>query len=71
MIDCFFFEANCKTNRLFMMIMSKITVFSIIEKKIVELKYCPTNDMLADFMTKSLAKTLFEKFRHGLGIESV
>eukprot|EP00112_Aurelia_sp_Birch-Aquarium-sp1_P025966 Seg893.3 transcript_id=Seg893.3/GoldUCD/mRNA.D3Y31 product="Copia protein" protein_id=Seg893.3/GoldUCD/D3Y31 len=27
------------------------------------LKYCPTNDMIADMLTKALSKTLFEKFR--------
>ena len=27
------------------------------------LKYCPTNDMIADMLTKALPKTLFEKFR--------
>ena len=39
-----------------------------IEDDILKVCYCATNDMVADFMTKSLAKPLFEKFRNLMGI---
>ena len=33
--------------------------------------YCPTQDMMADIMTKGLPKVTFEKFRNSLGIYRV
>ena len=39
--------------------------------KEIEVKYCPTNNMVADIMTKALPKVTFEKFRHLLGIHEV
>ena len=39
-----------------------------IEDDILKVCYCATNDMVADFMTKSLAKPLFEKLRNLMGI---
>ena len=32
-------------------------------KKDMEIEYCPTDDMLADFFTKPLQGSLFRKFR--------
>jgi hypothetical protein len=32
----------------------------------VELKYCPTKDMIANIFTKPLAKEQFDKLRKGL-----
>ena len=34
-----------------------------LSKKEVELKYCPTDQMIADHMTKALQGKLFRKFR--------
>lgn len=34
------------------------------------LKYCPTNDMMADIFTKPLPKCKFEKLRAGIGLLS-
>ena len=34
-----------------------------VDKKMVEIKYCPTTLMLADFFTKPLQGSLFDKFR--------
>ena len=42
-----------------------------IEDDIISVRYCATNDMVADFMTKSLSKPLFEKFRDLMGIVPV
>ena len=33
--------------------------------------YCPTQDMVADIMTKGLSKVTFEKFRNSLGVYRV
>ena len=33
--------------------------------------YCPTQDMVADIMTKGLPKVTFEKFRNSLGVYRV
>jgi hypothetical protein len=35
----------------------------------VELKYIPTTEQIADWLTKPLARERFEWFRRGLGIE--
>ena len=34
----------------------------------ISLKYCPTEDMIADIFTKSLARVKFKKFRNLLGL---
>ena len=39
-----------------------------IESKEVKLKYCPTEDMIADVFTKPLGKTKFQRFRDQMGI---
>ena len=39
-----------------------------IESKDVKLKYCPTEDMVADVFTKPLGKTKFQRFRDQMGI---
>ena len=42
-----------------------------IEKKNVEVQYCPTSEMTADFMTKPLQGKLFQKFRRQImGMDS-
>jgi hypothetical protein len=35
----------------------------------ITLKYCPTDDMIADIFTKSLGRIKFEKFRSLLGVQ--
>lgn len=39
-----------------------------ITNKEVDVKYIPSNDQIADIMTKSLGKTLFEKHRNNLSL---
>ena len=39
-----------------------------IEKGKIVLSYCPTNDMVADVLTKGLPKTSYEKFRAEMGV---
>ena len=39
-----------------------------VEKKAVELKYCPTEEMVADMLTKGLAKEQFQKLRPLAGV---
>ena len=34
----------------------------------IELKYCPTNNMIADMLTKGLGKETFEKLRTLAGL---
>ena len=34
----------------------------------ISVKYCPTEDMIADVMTKGLSKTVLEKYRNKLGV---
>ena len=42
-----------------------------IEKKVVKLEYCPTQDMVGDIFTKGLPKPAFERFRHLMGVERI
>lgn len=42
-----------------------------VNDKVIYVKYCETEQMLADIMTKPLSKVLFEKFRNKLGVEEV
>jgi hypothetical protein len=42
-----------------------------VKDKDIYVKYCETEQMLADIMTKPLSKALFEKFRDKLGVEEV
>jgi hypothetical protein len=39
-----------------------------VDLQITSLTYCPTDDMVADIFTKSLARPKLEKFRHLLGL---
>ena len=38
-------------------------ITDLIERKEVEIKYCPTDEMIADYMTKPLLGAKFHKFR--------
>ena len=38
-------------------------ITDLIERKEVEIQYCPTDDMIADYMTKPLSGAKFHKFR--------
>ena len=40
-----------------------------IEDEVLKVDYCPTEDMTADILTKSLSRVKFEKFRTMLGVE--
>ena len=42
-----------------------------VSAKTIELKYCRTNDMVADIMTKGLCKMQFEKLRRMSGIVDI
>ena len=42
-----------------------------IEKKCIDVSYCPTTDMVADVLTKGLPKHSFEKFRSLMGVFNV
>ena len=39
-----------------------------IENNKIDLKFCPTKDMLANILTKGLSRKLFERFRAVLGL---
>ena len=39
--------------------------------KVISVKYCPTEDMLADIMTKGLPKITFQRFRELLRINEI
>ena len=38
-------------------------ITDLIERKVVEIKYCPTDEMIADYMTKPLSGAKTHKFR--------
>ena len=40
----------------------------LVELKVIDVKYCPTDKMLADFFTKALARVTFERLRTLLAI---
>ena len=42
-----------------------------VNQNLINVKYCASNDMLADVMTKGLSKVQFEKFRNMLGVVDV
>jgi hypothetical protein len=39
-----------------------------VNNNILSISYCPTDEMIADILTKSLARFKFEKFHSLLGI---
>ena len=41
-----------------------------VEKSEIELSYCPTEDMIADLLTKPLGKTRFQRLRGLMGVVS-
>ena len=43
----------------------------VYEEKRINIKYCPTNDMIADALTKALSGEKFEKFRELMGVQDV
>lgn len=42
-----------------------------VQERTIELKYCPTNEMLADILTKPLSKGRFELLRQAMGMEKL
>ena len=42
-----------------------------VQEQTIELKYCPTNEMLADILTKPLSKGQFEILRQAMGMEKL
>ena len=46
-------------------------IIDLVRDRSVFLKYCPTEDMTVDGLTKSLGKNLFLKHRVGLGLISI
>ena len=45
-------------------------VRELVENKTIKLKYCPTKEMIADFLTKGLNREQFFYLRKKAGIES-
>lgn len=46
-------------------------VWHLVEDGALKTRYCPTDDMTADIMTKALGRVKFEKIRTALGVVSV
>ena len=46
-------------------------VRNAVAAKTIQLYYCPTNEMVADILTKGLPKPQFEKLRNELGVISL
>ena len=44
-------------------------VHEAIQQRLIELKYCPTDNMIADLLTKPLLKGQFEKLRFAMGMD--
>ena len=42
-----------------------------INEEIIQLKYCPTENMVADILTKPLTKGRYEMLRDKMGLEKV
>ncbi|KAL8278909.1 hypothetical protein RQP46_008578 [Phenoliferia psychrophenolica] len=40
----------------------------LVQQKVITVTYIPTSDMVADVMTKSLPRPMFEKFRDAMGV---
>lgn len=43
-------------------------VRDLVESKVIEVTYCPTNEMIADSFTKGICREKFVKFRNSIGI---
>ena len=41
------------------------------KNEVLDLRYCPTNDMVADLLTKPLPKGRFETLRVAMGMEDL
>ena len=41
------------------------------QDNLINLRYCPTEEMTADVLTKSLPRERFEKLRKKMGLDSV
>ena len=46
-------------------------VREVVEKGLIELKYCSSCDMIADVLTKPLSAGQFKKLRFAMGLNSV
>ena len=44
-------------------------VREVVEKKEIDLVYCPTEKMIADIMTKGLPRPKFEEMRSTMGVK--
>ena len=42
-----------------------------LHNRIIDLQYCPTNEMIADVLTKALSRNRFEQFRHLMGMDFI
>ncbi len=42
-----------------------------VENGSIQLKYCCTEEMLADLLTKPLTKAPFQKFRSAIGVQTI
>ena len=42
-----------------------------VEQNTISLKYCPSENMIADIMTKGLRKVTFEQLRDKLGVVEI
>ena len=43
----------------------------LMQTKVISVKYCPTEDMLADIMTKGHTKITFQRFGHILKVSEI
>jgi len=46
-------------------------VREVVEKRLIELKYCSSCDMIADVLTKPLSAGQFKKLRFAMGLDSM
>jgi hypothetical protein len=48
--------------------LGSITLSEQVTKNKIEVDYCPTDDQVADVLTKAMKRVQFMKFRRGLGV---